>query len=155
MCTIKQAFIRTAEAERDKNQESLEKTWRRATTQQLKTPLTHHSDILDCRGEKIRSCEEGVRVWGGHLPSRGESCCCVIGLYLHQKSSACQHFLYLAALRLPRQRRLRWWRAAASDLQALSDRGRRELGAEKDRLCATSESLRRDTDVRSALVSCN
>lgn len=85
--TIKRAFIRTAEAESDKNQESLEKTWRRAATQQLKTSLAHHSErILDStvRKKKNLILKGGLEARGAST-EQGEPCWCVIGLYLQQK----------------------------------------------------------------------
>lgn len=63
--TIKCAFIRTVEAESDKNQENPEKTWRRTATQQRKTSLAHHFESLNLLvgGDLILS--GGVRGRGG------------------------------------------------------------------------------------------
>lgn len=77
--TIRRAFIRTAQAESDKNQESLEKTWRRGATQQLKTSLEHHSErILDStvRKKKNLILKGGLEARGGIYRAGGTVLVC-------------------------------------------------------------------------------
>lgn len=153
MCTIKHAFIRTAETERDKNQESLEKTCCRTTTHQLKTSFTHHSEPSTAGGKGF-DLARGFWWRRGSSTEQGESCLCyrLVSAAKVPCLSTFPVFSRLAvAAATPTSLKSSGVGSAGPVRSGVEGFG----GAEKDRLFATLESLRTDIDVRSALVSCN